>query len=62
MGKKKELRLHPALLFLILTLVVMVVSSVGSILNIEASYYNVNSNTGNLVCGLVFIYNLLNIT
>ena len=62
MGKKKELRLHPALLFLILTLVVMVVSSVGSILNIEASYYNVNSNTGNLESVLVVINNLFNRT
>ena len=57
--KKKEFRLHPALLFLVLTLVIMVISSVGSLLNLESSYYMVNSTTGNLESKAVVINNLL---
>lgn len=60
--KKKEFRLHPALLFLVLTFVVMIVSSIGSILNLETSYYNVNSVTGNLESKAVEINNLFNRT
>ena len=32
--KKKKVRLHPALVFLILTLAVMILSSLGSIFNL----------------------------
>jgi len=60
--KKKEFRLHPALLFLVLTLVIMVISSVGSLLNLESSYYMVNSTTGNLESKAVVINNLFNRT
>ena len=60
--KKKEFKLHPALLFLVLTIVVMIVSSIGSILNLETSYYTVNSATGNLESKAVGITNLFNRT
>jgi len=58
--RKKEFRLHPALLFLVLTIVVMIVSSIGSILNLETSYYTVNTATGNLESKAVVITNLFN--
>ena len=60
--KKKELKLHPALLLFILTIVIMVVSSVGSILNLETTYYNVNAVTGELETQVVTINNLFNRT
>ena len=46
--KLKDKKLHPALLLFILTIIIMVVSSVGSILNLETTYYNVNAVTGEL--------------
>ena len=60
--KKKEFKLHPALLLFILTIIVMVISSVGSILNLETTYYNVNSVTGELETQVVTINNLFNRT
>lgn len=60
--KKKEVRLHPALLLFILTIIIMIVSSVGNILNLETSYYNVNSVTGELETQVVTINNLFNRT
>lgn len=60
--KKKKFRLHPALVFLILTLAVMIFSSIGSILNLEASYYVVNEVTGDLTTQTVNIHNLFNRT
>lgn len=60
--KKKKIRLHPALLFLLLTLGIMIVSSIGSILNLEASYYVVNEATGDLTSQVVNINNLFNRT
>ena len=60
--KKKELKLHPALLLFVLTIVIMVVSSVGSILNLETTYYNVNAVTGELETQVVTINNLFNRT
>jgi len=62
MKKKKEFKLHPALLFLVLTLFVMIISSIGSILNLETSYYVVNSVNGNLESKAVVINNLFNRT
>ena len=44
--KKKKIRLHPALVFLILTLAVMIFSVIGNLLNLEASYFVVNESTG----------------
>ncbi len=60
--KKKKIRLHPALVFLILTIGIMIISSVGSILNLEASYYVVNEATGDLNSQVVNINNLFNRT
>ena len=60
--KKKKIRLHPALVFLILTLVIMIISSIGSILNLEVSYYVVNEATGDLTTQVVTINNLFNRT
>lgn len=62
MKKKKKIRLHPALVFLILTLGIMIISSVGSILNLEASYYVANEATGDLTSQVVTINNLFNRT
>ena len=60
--KKREFKLHPALLLFILTIIIMVVSSVGSILNLETTYYNVNAVTGELETQVVTINNLFNRT
>lgn len=60
MKQKKELRIHPALIFLLLTILVMVISSVGNILNIETSYYSVNVRTGDLENHVVHINSLFN--
>ena len=54
---KKEFRLHPALLFFCLTILIMIVSSIGGILHLETSYYTVNSVTGNLESKIVVINN-----
>ena len=58
----KEARLHPALVFLILTFIVMIISSVGHFFQIEASYYTVNSVTGNIDSQVVTINSLFNRT
>lgn len=60
--KKKKIRIHPALVFLILTIVVMIISSLGSLFNLEASYYAVNESTGDLTTQVVNIHNLFNRT
>lgn len=60
--KKKEIRLHPALLLFILTIIIMIVSSVGNILNLETTYYNVNAVSGELETQVVTINNLFNRT
>ena len=60
--KSKELRLHPALLCFALTILVMVISSIGSILNLEASYYTVNKISGDLETNVITINNLFNRT
>lgn len=60
--KNKDIKLHPALLLFILTIIIMVVSSIGNILNLETTYYNVNSITGNLENNVVVINNLFNRT
>lgn len=62
MKNKKEIRLHPALVFGLLTLIIMIISSVGGFLNIETSYYTVNPVTGALDSQIVTIYNLFNRT
>ena len=60
--KIKTIKFHPALVFLVLTLVVMVISSVGAILNIESNYYTVNPITGDLESQVIHINNLFNRT
>ena len=60
--RKREIKLHPAILLFLLTIIVMVISSAGSILNLEATYYNVNSVTGELETQIVRINNLFNRT
>lgn len=63
LGKNiKTIKFHPALVFLILTLVVMVISSVGGILNMESSYYTVNTVSGDLESQVITINNLFNRT
>lgn len=57
-----KIKFHPALVFLILTIVVMVISSVGGILNIESSYYTVNTVSGDLESKVITINNLFNRT
>lgn len=60
--KSKRTKLHPALVFLLLTFIVMIISSIGSILNLETNYYTVNPVTGDLESNQVLINNLFNRT
>ena len=60
--KKKNIKLHPALVLLFLTVFIMILSSIGSILNLETSYYVVNEATGDLNSQVVNINNLFNRT
>ena len=57
-----RIKLHPALIFLILTLIIMIISSVGGILNIESNYYTVNTVSGDLESKVITINNLFNRT
>ena len=57
-----KIKLHPALVFLILTIAVMIISSIGAILNIESNYYTVNPVTGDLESQVITINNLFNRT
>lgn len=61
-NKIKKIKLHPALVFLLLTFIIMVISSVGGILNLETSYYTVNPVSGDLESNSVIINNLFNRT
>ena len=60
--KSNHIKLHPALIFLILTIIIMIISSVGGILNLESSYYTVNKVSGELETKVVHINNLFNRT
>ena len=60
--KKREYKLHPALVLFLLTILIMIISSVGSILNLETTYYNVNTVSGELETQIVTINNLFNRT
>ena len=62
MKKKKELRLHPAIVLFILTIIIMIVSSIGGLINMETSYYIVNEMTGDVETKVVTINNLFNRT
>ena len=60
--KDKNVKLHPALVLFVLTIIIMIISSVGGILNLQTTYYNVNSATGELETQIVTINNLFNRT
>lgn len=60
--KLKKIKIHPALLFFIFTIIVMIISSIGGILNIESNYYTVNTVSGELESQVVHINNLFNRT
>ena len=60
--KKRKIRLHPAIVFLILTIGIMIISVIGNLLNLEASYFVVNESTGDLTSQVVTINNLFNRT
>jgi aminobenzoyl-glutamate transport protein len=60
--KKMDIRWHPAVLLFVLTIIIMIISSVGSILNLETTYYTVNAVTGELEAQIVTINNLFNRT
>lgn len=62
MKKRKKIRLHPALVFLILTIGVMIFSVIGNLLSLEASYFVVNESTGDLTSQVITINNLFNRT
>ena len=57
-----KIKFHPALVFAVLTLVVMIISSIGGILNIESNYYTVNPVSGDLETQIITINNLFNRT
>lgn len=58
----KRIKFHPALVFFTLTIVIMIISSVGGILNIESNYYTVNIVSGELESQTININNLFNRT
>ncbi len=60
--KNNRIKLHPALIFLILTIIIMIISSVGNILNLESSYYKVNVVSGELETKIIKVKNLFNRT
>ena len=60
--KKRDIKLHPALVLFMLTIIIMIISSVGNILHLETTYYNVNAVTGELETQVVTINNLFNRT
>lgn len=62
MKNKKNIKLHPAIVFLILTIIVMIISSIGRILNLETSYNSVNAVTGDITTQVVNIKTLFNRT
>ena len=61
-NKIKKIKFHPALVFLTLTIIIMIISSVGAILNIESIYYTVNPISGDLEPQIITINNLFNRT
>lgn len=61
-NKKKRIKIHPALVFFALTIIVMIISSIGGILNLESNYYTVNKVTGDLEAKVITIKNLFNRT
>ncbi|MDO5569753.1 MAG: AbgT family transporter [bacterium] len=62
MKKEKKIKIHPILVFLILTFIVMILSSIGHVLKLETSYNTVNAITGELESQIVTIDSLFNRT
>ena len=60
--KLKNKKVHPALVLFMLTIIIMIISSIGGILNLETTYYDVNSVSGKLETHVVTINNLFNRT
>ena len=60
--KLREKKIHPALVLFILTIIIMIISSVGGILNLETTYRNVNAVSGKVEAQIVTINNLFNRT
>ncbi len=58
--KFKKIKIHPALVFFLFTIIIMIISSIGGILNLETNYYTVNTVTGELESQIVKINNLFN--
>ena len=59
---KSKTKWHAAIILFVSTIVIMIVSSVGNILNLETSYYSVNVANGDLENQVVTINNLFNRT
>ena len=62
MKKQKNKKVHPVLILLTLTLIVMIVSSLGDLFKLESSYYTVNAVTGEVESQIVKINSLFNRT
>lgn len=62
MKKQKNKKVHPVLVLLTLTLIVMIVSSLGDLFKLESSYYTVNAVTGEVESQIVKINSLFNRT
>ena len=60
--KRKRIKFHPALIFFFLTILIMIISSVGGILHLESNYYTVNTVSGDLESQVITINNLFNRT
>ena len=60
--KLKNKKVHPALVLFMLTIIIMIISSIGGILNLETTYYDVNEVSGKLETHVVTINNLFNRT
>ena len=60
--KKKKLKrfyLHPITVFLLLTILVIIISAISSLLEVQATYNIVNENTNELEPVLITVENLL---
>jgi len=62
MKKKKNIKIHPVLFFLVLILIVMIISGIGELLKLETTYYSVNAVTGEIESQVVRIESIFNRT
>lgn len=58
--KLKKFNIHPIFMFIILTIVVVILSGIFSVLQIQATYNKINANTLELETVLLTVENLLN--